>query len=101
MHNLFNFIPKNRNNKTNETIANMIEELRCECLVKQVLVVECKACEKSYCSYSISNETDSKQAFGVHTHSDKYSDYLVHLINYTKLEEQAQCPSASALAETK
>ena len=76
----------------------MIEELRCECLVKQVLVVECKACEKSYCSYSISNETDSKQAFGVHTHSDKYSDYLVHLINYTKLEEQAQCPSASIVS---
>ena len=79
----------------------MIEELRCECLVKQVLVVECKACEKSYCSYSISNETDSKQAFGVHTHSDQYNDYLAHLIDYRKLEEQAQRASASAVAETK
>ena len=101
VHNLLNFIPKNRNSKTNETIANIIEELRREYLVKQVLVAECKACEKNYYCYSISNETDSKQAFGVHTHSDQYNDYLVHLIDYRKLEEQAQRSSASALAETK
>ena len=101
VHNLFNFIPKNRNSKTNETIANIIEELRREYLVKQVLIAECKACEKNYYCYSISNETDSKQAFGVHTHSDQYNDYLAHLIDYRKLEEQAQRASASAVAETK
>ena len=79
----------------------MIQELKLERLVKQVLVAECKACEKNcYCD-SILNEIDSKQAFEVHTHSDEYKDLMFHLEQNAELEEQAQDSGATTLADAK
>ena len=49
--------------------------------MKQVVVADCKACEENYC-YSISNETDNKEKFEVHTHSYEYKE---HLQNYAAL----------------
>ena len=69
----------------NKTVPNMIEELKRASLVKQVVVAECKACEGNHSSYSISNETDNRDKFVVHTHSDQYKE---HLENYAELEEQ-------------
>ena len=92
---------KTRNDETEETAADMIKELKVEGLVKHVVIAECKACEKNHYCYSILNETDDKQTFGVHTHSDQYQDYLFHLENNTESEEQPQATSTSALAEAK
>ena len=73
----FNFFSKTRNEK--------IEESKRKCLVKQVIVTECKVCEDNcYCL----KETGDKQMFGLHTHSQQYKDYLLHLANYTEFEEQ-------------
>ena len=69
--------------------------------MKQVAVAECEACEKSYDSYSISNETDNKQTFVVHTHSGQYKKHLCHLAEYTDLEEQAHGTGDSVLADAK
>ena len=87
--------------KTKQTVLNMIQELKLKRLVKQVLVAECKACEKNcYCD-SILNEIDSKQAFEVHTHSDEYKDLMFHLEQNAELEEQAQGSGATTLADAK
>ena len=74
-----------KNKKTRETVANLIEELKRESSVKQVVVAECKACEENHSCYSISNEMDIKETFEVHTHSNQYKE---HLENCAKLEEQ-------------
>ena len=82
---LWNFFSRTKNKKNKETVANMIEELKRASLVKQVIVADCKACERNYSSYRISNETDNKVKFEVHTHSDHYKK---HFENYGELEEQ-------------
>ena len=95
------------NEKTKETVANVIEDWKRENLVKQVVVAECKECGKNLGCYSISEETDNKHdnkiliKFRVHTHSDQYQEYLSHLVDHTELEEQALGTDNSALADTK
>ena len=96
LQNFPKLILKTRNNKTEETVADMMEELKNECLVNQVLVVECKACENN----SVSNEADNNQEFEVHTHSDQYQVYTFHLKNY-EMDKQARGTSAGALDEAK
>ena len=70
--------------KNRETVANMIEELKSASLVKQLVVAECKACEKNLDSFS-SNEAVNKEMFEVHTHSDQYKK---HLESYVEFEKQ-------------
>ena len=94
-----NFVSRTRNDQAKETVAFMIEEPKRECLVKQVTVAECKACGNSCDSYSISNVTENKQTFGVHTHSDQYESHLFHLTKYTELEKEVHFASASTLAD--
>ena len=85
-----------KNEKTGETVANIVEELKRKSLVKQVVVTECKVCEDNcYCR----KETGGKQMFGLHTHSHQYKDYLLHLADYTEFEEQGH--SNSDLADAK
>ena len=96
---LSNSFSRIRNRKTKETVANMIEELKREYLLKQVVLVECKACENN--CYCLPKEIDNKQTFGVHTHSNQYESYLFHLKNYTELERQAHGKTASAAADAK
>ena len=84
-------------NKTKETVANMVEELKRECLVKQVVVAECKSCKKN--CYCFPKGAEDKQKFGVHTHSQKYKDYSLHLANYTELEEEVHGTSGRADAK--
>ena len=86
-----------RDEEPKETVANLIEELKGESLVKPVIVAECKACEKS-CDSSISNETDNGATFIVHTHSDQYKEHLSLLADHAELEEQAHGTFDSALA---
>ena len=83
--------------KTKETVANMVEELKRECLVKQVVIAECNDCKKN--CYCFPKGAEDKQKFGVHTHSQQYKDYSLHLANYTELEEEARVTSARADAE--
>ena len=98
---LSNFFSRARDEETKETVANLIKELKRECLMKQLIISECKACEKNHSCYSISNETNDKQTFEVHAHSDQYKDQLSYLANYTELEDQLLCNSASAVADAK
>ena len=86
-----------RDDETKETVANVIEELKRESSVKQVIVVECKACEKS-CDSSISNETDNGERFIVHTHSDQYKEHLSLLADHAEFEEQGHGSIDKALA---
>ena len=91
-----NFFPKTRNEKTEETVANMVEELKRESSVKQVVVTECKICEDNcYCLKG----TGDKQMFGLHTHSQQYKDYQLRLANYTESQEQGRSNSALAVAK--
>ena len=96
-----NVSSRTRNEKAKETVASMIEELKRKCLLKQVVVTECKACENNSDYYSISNETVNKETFGVHTHSDKYKEFSSHLTDYAKLEVQARGTGNSALGYVK
>ena len=98
---LSNFILRARKEENKEIVATLIKELKRECLMKQLVISECKACEKNRCCYSISSETNDKQTFEVHTHSDQYEDYLSYLANYTELEDQLFCTSSSDLADAK
>ena len=98
---LSNFLSRSRNCKTKETVATMIEELKRKYLVKQVVVTECLACEKSSDCYSISNEADNKLTFGVHTHSGQYQEHLPILADYMQLEEAAHCTSDNGLADAR
>ena len=84
---------------TKETVANMIDELKRDGSVKQVVAADCKSCENS-CDSSISNETDN-ETFIVHTHSDQYKEHLYLLKNHAESEEQAHDVSYSALAVAK
>ena len=95
------FFSRTQHEKTNDIVVNMIEELKRKCLVKQVAVAGCEACEKSCDCYSISKEDDYKQKFVVHTHSGQYKEHLCHLAEYTDLEEQAHGTDDSALADAK
>ena len=79
----------------------MIEELKLKCLVKQLAVSECRVCEDDCDCYSISNVSDSKETFHVHTLSGQYKELLSHLTNYTDLEEQAHGSNDSVLVEAK
>ena len=63
-----------RDEKTRETVANIIEEFKRASLVKQLLLTEYKSCEKSFC-YSF-NETANKEMFQVHTHFDQYKKHI-------------------------
>ena len=101
LKNIPNYFPKIRDNKTKETVANMIEELMREYLMKHVVIYKCIVCEKNCYCYSISNDTNTKQRFVVHTNSDQYKDYLCHLANFTELEEPLLGTSVSALANAK
>ena len=95
----FVLLPKDKNDKTKETVANMIEELNHECLVRQTVITDCKECEKSWSCYSISKEADNKQTFKMHTHSDQYKDYSSHLKNYKQSESDGTGNSALAKAK--
>ena len=86
-----------RYEETKGTVGNMIEELKRARLLKQMVVTECKACEED--CYCLSNDTDNKQTFGVHTHSVQYKNYLSLLRECT--EEQVLDNSASAYSDTK
>ena len=90
---------RTRNDITKETAANIAQELKRECLVNQVVVTECKDCEKNCFSYIISNLTDNKQMFEVHTHSDQYKYNLFHLTDYAEFEEQPVGTIFSVLAD--
>ena len=101
---LSNIFSRSRVYESKETVGSMMEELKRKCLVKQMIVAECKECDQSCDCYSISNETDNKRKLKLHTHSDQYDEYknhCIHLSNNTDLEEQAPGTSASILAETK
>ena len=89
---LWSFFSRTKNDKSKETVPNMIEELKRASLVKQVVVAECKACEENNSCFSISNEMHNKETFEVHTHSDLYQKYLK---NYGESEEQ-QLPDTSS-----
>ena len=86
-----------RYEETKGTVGNMIEELKRARLLKQMVVTECKVCEED--CYCLSNDTDNKQTFGVHTHSVQYKNYLSLLRECT--EEQVLDNSASAYSGTK
>ena len=90
---------RTRNEENKETVANIMEELKRECLVKKVVVAECKACEKSSNCYSISNETKNSLTFDVHTHSDQYQEHLSYLADYKESEEQVRSTVGSAIAD--
>ena len=94
------FFSRTRNDETKDTVGKLMEELKREDLVNQVVVTECKACENNCDYFSISNETDNKQTFEVHIHTEQYKD-LVPLVDYTELEEQAHGTSGSTLADAK
>ena len=91
-----NVSSRTRNDEVKETVASMIEELKRRCLLKQVVVAECKACGNHSDCCSISNETDNKETFLVHTHSDKYKEYFSHLTDHAQLKEQAHGTSDRA-----
>ena len=104
IENSFLFEPSNvsstiRNDEAEETAASMIEELKRECLVEQVVVAECEACENNSDCCSISSETDNKETFEVHTHSDEYKEYFSHLADHAQLDEQAHGTSGNAIAD--
>ena len=94
LHSLFS---RTRDCETKENFANVIKEWKRQCLVKQVVVAECEACEEISC-YSIS---DKKLMFEVHTHSQQYKGHLFHLATYTEFSGQAPGTNASALADIK
>ena len=98
---LSNFFSRARNDTTKETVENVIEELKLERLVKRLAVAECDACESSCAFYCISNETDDKQTFGVHTHSDQYQKHLSHVAEYAEFERQEHSTSLSFGADAK
>ena len=87
-----------RDDETKETVVNVIEELKRESLVKQVIVAECKACEKSF-DRVISDEADNEGMFIVHTHSPQYKEHLSLLPDHTELEEQVPGTIDSVLAD--
>ena len=95
-----NLIFKTRINKAEETVADMMETLKHGCLVKQVIIVECKACENNTNCYCISDVDNNKQRFGVHTHSDQYQAYIFHLEN-CEMNKQTHSASAGALDKAK
>ena len=96
-----NFLSRLGNENFNETVAGMIEELKFKCLVKQWAVSECRVCEDDCDCYSISNVSDSKETFHVHSLSGQYKELLSHLTKYVDLEEEAHGSNDSALAEAK
>ena len=100
IHKLSNIFSRTKDGKNKDTVANMLEELKRECVVKQVGVGECKACEKSCNSYSILNETYNTDTFVVHSHCDQYKEYLFHLADHTESGEQTLASSFSAQADT-
>ena len=93
-----NFSFKPRAGKTGETVANMIEELKRESLVNQIVLAECKDCGNN-CDYSFSIVTDDKLTFDVHTHSGQYKEHLHILAEYKQVKEQEHPTSPSAIAE--
>ena len=101
VQNLKQKLKKHRSEKNKETVSNMIEELKHECLVNQVAVSECRLCENNRDCYSISSVTDNKETFHVHSHSGQYKELLSHLAEYVELEDQAHGSYDSTLADTK
>ena len=101
LKNISKYFSKTGDNKIKETVANIIEELKLECLMKHLVVAICTVCEKNCHCYCILDETHTKQRFVVHTHSDQYKDYLYCLVNFTDLEEPLLDTSASALADAR
>ena len=81
---------RDRSGKNEETVSNMIEELKRKYLVKQVAVSECGVCENNCDCYSISSVTDNKETFHVHTHSGQYKKLLSHLTKDIELKDEAQ-----------
>ena len=76
-------------------------ELKRECLMNQVFVTECQACEENYHCYCVSNSIGNKLTLKVHTHSDQYKAHLHQISNSVELEEAAHGSSASTLVEAK
>ena len=97
LHDSYNISSGVRYKETEGTVGNIIEELKHECLLKQMVVTECTVCEED--CYCLSNDTENKQTFGVHTHSAQYKNYLSLLTEHT--EEQVLDNSASAHSDSK
>ena len=89
--------PRIEDDDTKETVAKMIDKLKRDGSVKQVVAAECKACENS----CISNETDNEEMFIVHTHSDQYKEHLSLLADHAESEEETRDASVSAFAVSK
>ena len=93
------FFSRNRNRENKVTVANIIENLKRECLVKQMLIAECKECGNNRNCYGISNEINNMETFLVHTHSDQYQEQLSYLAECTELEEERYGSDNSALTK--
>ena len=89
--------PRIEDDDTKETVAKMIDKLKRDGSVKQVVAAECKACENS----CISNETDNEEMFIVHTHSDQYKEHLSLLADHAESEAETRDASVSAFAVSK
>ena len=61
--------------KTKDTVTNVIQKFKQECLMEQVDVAECKICDEACNCCCISNIPHKNLTFLVHTHSDQYKEY--------------------------
>ena len=95
------FPGSNREDENKETVANMMDKLKRESLVKEMIVAECQICKVKRNLYCILEITRNKLMFGVHIHSDRFKENLVHLAHYTKLENDLHGSSADIAAEAK
>ena len=78
-------------------VEEIIEELKQECLMNQMDVVECQICKEDSDCYCITNETDNKLILGLHTYSDQYKSHLISLKE--KMKSKDQVADTTALAE--
>ena len=61
--------------ETKDTVRNMIQKFKQECLMEQIDVVECKTCDEPCNSCSISNIAYNNLTYLVHTHSVQYKEH--------------------------
>ena len=92
---------RKREDETQQKVAYLMGEFKRECLMKQVSVTECQACDENWHCYCASHGSDNKLTLKVHTHSDQYKAHLHQLSNTVELEEEAHGTSPSILAEAK
>lgn len=61
--------------ETKDTVRNMVQKFKQECLMEQIDVVECKTCDEPCNSCSISNIAYNNLTYLVHTHSVQYKEH--------------------------